>query len=92
MARIRSLKPKTPEIPVLPQCSVRTDKDGYAKHAKVRQLARLKRLGLGKGPGWDYRCCLRHASHVIDGKPMCSTHAGAAALQILLEQEEDQDP
>ena len=44
-----------------------------------------RRRTLAERKGFDPDCCTRNATHLIDDTPMCSLHAGRAALAHIME-------
>lgn len=63
-----------------PQCEAPFDETTYQKQYQDRRKRRIIQLH----PDWDVNCCGRSAAYEINGKFLCSTHAGQDAIKILL--------
>jgi hypothetical protein len=61
------------------QCSC--DMEHHRMGFSERYMKNLKRKAAEMG--WNPDLCLRWATHVIDGKHLCSLHAGIKVLSLL---------
>lgn len=81
MTRARELYPQPKRSPPI-QCEVSVDElDGEFSHfySKYRKERAAKR-------GFTPDQCSKQAKYVIDGKKLCSLHAGIAAIKILIQE------
>lgn len=71
--------PKPEEKKPTPQCCVQVRESDTSQRGywNSRRLARAHKKGL------DPLKCQFSSTHVVDGKPYCTTHAAAEALRIL---------
>lgn len=79
MPRIKDIRPKVRKV----QCSHPFTPSGYTPQYMKRRIERYRRLNK------DPDCCGNFAVYVVDGKPLCEKHASSAALEILLENEDE---
>ena len=75
--RLRPVKEKQAPSP---QCEAPFDSAPYTEAYRGYRERRIMNLH----PDWDALCCGRSAAYEIDGKFLCSSHAGQAAIKILL--------
>ncbi len=76
--KVERIRPVCEHV-VTPQCCIPARKlSPFAEyHYKPKRAAKLELKG------FDPKLCYFHATHMIEGKPYCSTHAGMKALEIL---------
>lgn len=82
MKRLRPLR-ETPEP--CPQCEAPFDSSQYLQRYREYRERRIIKLH----PNWNVNQCGRSASYEINGKFLCSNHAGQEAIKTLLENQND---
>lgn len=81
MTRVTRIQP---DRVAAPQCSHPFNEAPYLEHYRRTRQRRILQLH----PDWDPGLCGRSSSHIVEGRPLCSIHAGQAALAALLIEEE----
>ena len=81
MVKIIDHSPRNVAPPLTEQCCVPMIRDHYRSTPYMN-----KKKEQYKKKGWSVDHCFHHGRFEIDGKRYCASHAGAIALEILIEQ------
>ena len=75
---IKRIKPLKPDPVVTPQCEAPFDQTPFTPEYIKRRTERCD------NNGWSLTQCGRPSTYEIEGKCLCTQHAGTLALKVLL--------